>query len=127
MERIVNAIIEDDFEWFLELVKETGFDQADSNGFTPLMYCILHERSQMVDFLLENEVDVNKRNDVGNTALFYAVFKSKDKIGLIEKLLAKGADMNIVNKAGVSPLSLANSMANEHVKDFMNNWNSRNQ
>ncbi len=122
MERIVNAIIEDDFEWFVELVKETGFDQVDSNGFTPLMYCILHERPRMVDFLLENAIDVNRQNGVGNTALFYAVFKSKDKIGLIEKLLTKGADMNIANGAGVSPLSLANSMANENVRNFMNNW-----
>lgn len=122
MERIVNAIIEDDFEWFVELVKETGFDQVDSNGFTPLMYCILHERPRMVDFLLENAIDVNRQNGVGNTALFYAIFKSKDKIGLIEKLLTKGADMNIANGAGVSPLSLANSMANENVRNFMKNW-----
>lgn len=122
MERIVNAIIEDDFEWFVELVKETGFDQVDSNGFTPLMYCILHERPRMVDFLLENEIDVNKQNNVGNTALFYAVFKSNDKTALIEKLLKKGADMNIANEAGVSPLSLANSMANTCVKDFLNGW-----
>ena len=102
MERIVNAIIEDDFEWFVELVKKTGFDQVDSNGFTPLMYCILHERPRMVDFLLENAIDVNRQNGVGNTALFYAIFKSKG--------------------AGVSPLSLANSMANENVRNFMNNW-----
>lgn len=122
MERIVNAIIEDDFEWFVELVKESGFDQADPSGFTPLMYCILHERSRMADFLLENEVDVNRQNGIGNTALFYAVFKSKDNTGLIEKLLKKGADMNIANNAGVSPLSLANSMANDRVKKFMNDW-----
>ncbi|WP_407457724.1 ankyrin repeat domain-containing protein [Fibrobacter sp.] len=125
MERIVNAIIEDDFEWFVELVKETVFNQVDSNGFTPLMYCILHERPRMVDFLLENEIDVNKQNSIGNTALFYAVFKSKDKTELIEKLLKKGANMNIANKVGVSPLSLANSMANAHVKDFMNSWKQK--
>lgn len=122
MERIVNAIIEDDFEWFVELVKKSGFNQADPSGFTPLMYCILHERPRMADFLLENEVDVNKQNDIGNTALFYAVFKSKDNTGLIEKLLKKGADMDIANNAGVSPLSLANSMANDRVKKFMNDW-----
>ena len=122
MERIVNAIIEDDFEWFVELVKESGFDQADSSGFTPLMYCILHERPRMVDFLLENAIDVNRQNGVWNTALFYAVFKSKDKTELIEKLLKKGADMNIANEAGVTPLSLANSMANTCVKDFLNGW-----
>jgi ankyrin repeat protein len=41
---------------------------------------------------------------------------------LIEKLLTKGADMNMANKAGVTPLSLANSMANEKISNFMKNW-----
>lgn len=122
MERIVNAIIENDFDWFVELVENAGGDQVDSNGLTPLMYCIQNERSKMIDYLLEKEIDINKQDNVGNTALFYAVFKSKDKIELIEKLLTKGADMNIANKAGVTPLSLANSMANEKVSNFMNNW-----
>jgi len=120
MECIVNAIIENDFDWFVELVDKAGFDQVDSKGLTPLMYCIQNERSGMVDYLLEKEIDVNKQDDIGNTALFYAVFKSKDKTDLIEKLLKKGADMNIANNAGVSPLSLANSMANDRVKKFMN-------
>lgn len=122
MERIVNAIIENDFDWFVELVENAGVDRVDSNGLTPLMFCIQNERSKMIDYLLEKEIDINRQDNVGNTALFYAVFKSKDKIGLIEKLLKKGADMNMANKAGVSPLSLANSMANENVRNFMNNW-----
>ena len=122
MERIVNAIIEHDFDWFVELVENAGVDRVDSNGLTPLMFCIQNERSKMIDYLLEKEIDINRQDNVGNTALFYAVFKSKDKIGLIEKLLKKGADMNMANKAGVSPLSLANSMANENVRNFMNNW-----
>ncbi len=122
MERIVNAIIENDFDWFVELVENAGVDQVDSNGLTPLMYCIQNERSKMIDYLLEKEIDINKQDNVGNTALFYAVFKSKDKIELIEKLLTKGADMNMANKASVTPLSLANSMANEKISNFMNNW-----
>lgn len=122
MESIVNAIIEDDFEWFEELINEKGCDVTDSNGFTPLMYCVQNDREKMIDFLLEKKCDVNKINNIGNTALFYAVFKSKNKTDSIEKLLKKGADMNVVNKSGISSLTLANSMANEKVKEFMNEW-----
>lgn len=122
MESIINAIIEDDFEWFLELIEQKGVDISDENGFTVLMYCLENDRSNMINLLLEREIDVNKQNNIGNTALFYAVFQSKNKTDIIEKLLKKGADMNITNNVGVSPLSLANSMSNEKVKDFMNNW-----
>lgn len=122
MESIINSIIENDIEWFKELINKKGFDVTDKNGFTPLMYCIQNDRNQMIDYLLEKGCDVNKSNSIGNTALFYAVFKSKNKTEIIEKLLKNGADMNIVNKSGVSPLSLANSMANENVKHFMNSW-----
>ena len=122
MESIINAIIEDDFEWFAELIEQKGANMSDEDGFTPLMYCLENDRLKMIKFLLEKELDVNKKNNIGNTALFYAVFQSKNKTELIEKLLKKGADMNITNNAGVSPLSLANSMSNEKVKDFMNNW-----
>lgn len=122
MDKIINAIIEDDFEWFAELINQKGADVIDKNGFTPLMYCIQNEKKEMIDFLLDKDIDINKVNNIGNTALFYAVFKSKNKTGIIEKLLKKGADMNISNNTGISPLSLANSMANEKVKDFMNNW-----
>ena len=124
MESIVNAIIEDDFEWFEDLINEKGCDITDINGFTPLMYCIQNEREKMIDFLLEKKCDVNKINNIGNTALFYAVFKSRNKTEIIEKLLKNGADMNIVNKSGISPLSLANSMENEKVKEFFDGWKS---
>ena len=122
MESIINTIIENDFEWFVELIEQKGANISDSEGFTPLMYCIQNDRQEMIDFLLKKDIDVNKINNVGNTALFYAVFQSKNKTELIEKLLKKGANMNVTNNAGVSPLSLANSMANEKVKDFMNSW-----
>lgn len=122
MECIINAIIENDLEWFSEQIKTKGPDLTDSNGFTPLMYCIQNDRNEMIDFLLDQNANINKQNKAGNTALFYAVFCSKNKIDIIEKLLNKGADMNLQNKSGISPLSLANTMANKNVANFMNNW-----
>ena len=122
MEDIITAIIENDFDLFVSLINRNGYDSIDEDGFTVLMYCIQEDRFAMIDFLLTKDIEINKTNAVGNTALFYAVFNSKNKTEVIEKLLKKGADMTIVNKSGVSPLSLANTMANVNVKNFMNTW-----
>jgi len=122
MGSIINAIIEDDLEWLEELINEKGPNVTDNDGNTPLMFCIQEHRNQMIDFLLDMDLDVDKANNDGNTALSNAVFYANGEIDVIEKLLEKGADMNKVNKAGVSPLSLANTMKSEKVVAFMNNW-----
>lgn len=119
---IINAILEDDFEWFVELVSNYGVNAKDINGFTPLMLCVQNGRIDMIDYLIEHNADVNQINNIGNTALFYAVFYSKNQTEIIEKLLKAGADINIQNKSGVSPLILANSMANDKVSKFLQNY-----
>ena len=122
MEGIINAIVEGNYEYFVELVSQSGPDVCDGNGFTPLMYCIQNDRPEMADFLLEKGADVDRENALGNTALFYAVFHSRNRTDFIGKLLRAGADMNHANKSGVTPLALANTMANDRVRDFMNGW-----
>ncbi len=122
MEKIINAIIENNYDFFVRLINQTGADITDIDGFTPLMICIQNVRIEMIDFLLTQNTDINKKNVLGNTALFYAVYFSKNQTDIIKKLLEHGADMNIPNKSGVTPLSLANSMANEKVKEFLNNY-----
>lgn len=54
---------------------------------------------------LLNSEDVNATNEQGNTALHYAV--ALDNAEMTEALLAKGADMNIANEKGWTPLLIA--------------------
>lgn len=54
---------------------------------------------------LLNSEDVNAKNEQGNTALHYAV--AMDNAQMAEVLLAKGADMNIANEKGWTPLLIA--------------------
>jgi len=122
MESIINTIIEDNYDSFVKIIEQKGLDFSDSNGFSPLMLCIQENRKRMIDYILSRQIDINKKNVLGNTALFYAVYFSKNQTDIIKKLLEHGADMNIPNKSGVTPLSLANSMANEKVKEFLNNY-----
>ena len=122
MEKIINAIIENNYAFFVSLINQYGSDIIDIDGFSPLMFCVQNGRINMIDFLLSKQIDINKKNVLGNTALFYAVYFSKNQIEIIEKLLKHGADMNIPNNAGITPLSLANSMGNDKVREFMNNY-----
>ena len=120
MEKITNAIMQNDMQSFKKEILSKGANISDKNGWTPLMLCIQKGRNEMIDFLLNQDFDVNKKNALGNTALFYAVFYSGNSVDLIKKLISKGADCNIKNNAGISPLILANSMSNDKVKHFMN-------
>lgn len=120
MEKIINAIMLNDMTSFKNEICSKGSDISDKNGWTPLMLCIQKGRNEMIDFLLSQDIDVNKKNVLGNTALFYAVFYSNNNTDLIKKLISKGADYNLKNNSGVSPLILANTMSNDSVKQFMN-------
>ena len=55
------------------------------------------------------------RDAHGNTALFRAVFASRGEGGVIQLLRKAGADPTARNASGVSPLSLARTIANNPV------------
>jgi len=60
---------------------------------------------EMVKFLVENGVDINATNDVGNTALHIAADRGFDEI--LELLLQNKADVDIKNQLGKTPLVYA--------------------
>ena len=55
----------------------------------------------------------------GNSPLWRAVFDSKGRDGVIKLLLSAGASKSLRNKHGVSPESLAKSIANYDVSIFL--------
>jgi cytohesin len=58
-----------------------------------------------VERLLRSGVNVNQQDDVGATALAWAVIR--DNAPTVRRLLAAGADPNLVDVNGVGPLALA--------------------
>jgi len=109
-----------------ELVKkliEAGakVDIEDENKDTPLIYaCSIPEfdafeessnKSKIIDILLDHKANIDKKSDIYDTPLFMAIENEHPK--LVEKLIAKGADVYQLNKYGENPLIKA---CNNHME-----------
>nr|CAH0103688.1 unnamed protein product [Daphnia galeata] len=84
--------------------------KPDGNGRTALHFAALYaqeKEKKIIDLLLEHKkVDINERDlDNGRTALHYAVCACNSVA--VQHLIDKGADPNIYDKDGQSPLHLA--------------------
>jgi ankyrin repeat protein len=80
---------------------------ADEEGDTPLHYAVLYaEKIKEINLILENFlVDINCRGDKGRTALHHAI-EARNVI-TVRYLLKKGADPNVADENGATPLHLA--------------------
>ena len=81
------------------------------DGYTPLMMIVVNpnitnfEKTVVIDRLIEMGCDVNRPNDFGETALMMAVKRNNRK--MMEYLLENGANPNISDNLGVTPLMIA--------------------
>ena len=88
------------------IVNYNNAGQQDSEGNTPLHLALITDAPlAKIQYLISLTNDVNIRNRDGNTALFLAILKNRQKVG--ELLLAKNADIFSVNTNSNSPLRLA--------------------
>ena len=88
------------------VVNSSNALSQDSEGNTPLHIALLNDATlAKVQYIISLTSDVDIRNRDGNSPLFIAVLKNRQKVG--EILLAKGADIFATNKNNNSPLRLA--------------------
>ncbi len=102
-----------------KLLLDNGADPNLKNqaGQAPLHIAIMglfkHDKADMVKILLESKgTDVNLIDGSGNTPLLYALYYFYDQClpsaeDTIRKLLKKGADANVQDEYGVTPLCRA--------------------
>lgn len=97
-QRVVDA---DDQELWCSLVKHPWYEELhDANGNAPLTSAVINDSSQQLLKILYTNVNINHANEEGKTALHYAV--GRPFTVLI--LLAWGADPNLRDNAGNTPL-----------------------
>lgn len=103
-----------------KLLIENGADCniGDKSNWTPLHHAAQNFNIELANILLESNANVNAKDEYGNTVLWRAAFASQGKGEMIKLLLAFGADPNIKNESGISPLDLANTIGNYDVKQF---------
>lgn len=77
----------------------------DDEERTLLMNAVIYERPIVVEYLLSNHVDINKKDCFGFTALHFAVQTNNSVI--VELLLKYGANTNIKNEHGNNAILLA--------------------
>jgi Ca2+-binding EF-hand superfamily protein len=76
--------------------KDSSDTTEYGNGWTPLQYASYKGYFDIVKLLIENEVQIDRRNNDGFTALFYAC--QQEHCNIIEILLENGADCTICGK-----------------------------
>lgn len=92
---------------YLVVNAKLDVNQKDGLGWTPLMDSIVQGKSDVFNYLssLKNKIDLEVKNEKGETALFIAA--QNKKIEYIKTLIEKGADIKVTDIEGWSLLEVA--------------------
>jgi len=90
----------------------------DDNGWSALHFAAQAVSSGVTEMLLAGGAQTELKDSFGNTALSTAVFESRGNGSVIQLLRRAGADPHAANSSGVTPLSLARTIANYNVGHF---------
>ena len=81
-------------------------DGQDKKGNTPLLVALNHNQSGAANLLIQNDADVNIKNDDGDTALLIVLRKKMNNMA-VDLIADYDADVDARNKAGETPLYIA--------------------
>lgn len=93
---------------------EAGADLslADAAGWSALHFAAQEQDPALVEMLVLSGAAIDAQDAHGNSPLSRAVFSSRGRADTIRLLLRYGADPNLTNASGVSPMMLAKRIAN---------------
>lgn len=106
----------------VRLIIEAGcnLDAQDRFGYTALHFAAEGQLHKIVQELLHAGAQSDLEDQNGNTPLSNAVFTSRGRGEAILALLHSGANPDKMNKSGISPRILADTIDNFDVKQFFN-------
>ena len=81
-------------KYFVEQEK-IDINAKDSDGYTLLQRAIIYKKHNVIDYLLQNNVNSNEKNQFDKRAIDYAY-----DFSIIKKLIENGTDLNLENTKG---------------------------
>jgi ankyrin repeat protein len=116
-DHLANAVIDRDMVALKRLLAENcDPNHSDHAGWTPLHFAAQNNDEEAVRMLLKCGASTSVSDEYGNTPLWRAVFSYRGGSECISALLEAGADPDVTNNHGVSPRSLAHTIANNDAR-----------
>ncbi|MCB0442995.1 MAG: ankyrin repeat domain-containing protein [Aequorivita sp.] len=84
------------------LLKEVGVDARDSYLRTALIWATFYGNETLLNWLIDNGANVNHQDRNGDSALHFAA--QQKTVGCAKKLIKKGADIEVQDNYGNTPL-----------------------
>ncbi|MEO8233783.1 MAG: ankyrin repeat domain-containing protein [Flavobacterium sp.] len=101
-------------EIFLQKVSELkDVDKKFQKGLNLLHFACEHSNINLAKELIKRHINIEEKNDYGNTPLWTAVFNSKGNYELVDLLLLHKANPDSINNANNTPLKFAETINNE--------------
>ena len=101
-----------------ELMKQNPdiINQTNDSGFSPLILACYRGNAEVAKFLMDNVKDINYKSQEGTALAGLAVKYNKD---LVEYILNKNANPNIVDATGSTPLFWAVKFGNKELTELL--------
>lgn len=91
-------------------------NQVNENGFSPLILACYRGNVEVAKFLMDHVKDINYKSQEGTALAGLAVRYNRD---LVMYLLSKGADPNIADATGSTPLFWAVKSGNQELTELL--------
>lgn len=102
----------------LLIKRKAPLNVIDTNGSTPLMIAVNRGSYDLAQILLDNDAEPDiKDSSFGRSALHIACSKGYDRIA--EALISKGADINLTDNKGQTPLYSALYHGNDQIAKLL--------
>ncbi len=98
-----------------------SINAVNNSGYSVLILACYNNNKEVAEYLIENVKNINYASELG-TALTATIFKNN--VLLSEKLLKKGANPNITDKTGITPLMYAVQFQNINTVELLLNYNA---
>ena len=113
------AVIDMDISTVETLLSAKADSSAkDNEGWTPLHFAAQRYFIDAARALLKSGADANAQDAYGNSPLWRAVFASEGRGEMIGLLRGAGADADLKNMHGISPLELSRMIGNYNVRQY---------